>query len=61
MDLKGAGQDAANLQARQDYLTQLAVRRCVPGYRPPDSDSDSRPGGQDGPEAQDDPGRLGQS
>jgi hypothetical protein len=60
MDFKGAaGQDAANLQARQDYLTQLAVRRCVPGCPP--LDSDSRLGGQDGPEAQDDPGRLGQS
>jgi hypothetical protein len=29
MDFKGAaGQDAANLQARQQYLTQLAVQRC---------------------------------
>jgi hypothetical protein len=36
MDFKGAaGQDAANLQARQEYLTQLAVQRCAPGYRPP--------------------------
>jgi hypothetical protein len=36
MDFKGAaGQDAANLQARQEYLTQLAVQRCAPGYKPP--------------------------
>jgi hypothetical protein len=36
MDLKGAaGQDAANLQARQEYLTHLAVQRCAPGYQPP--------------------------
>jgi hypothetical protein len=36
MDFKGAaGQDAANLQARQEYLTQLAAQRCAPGYRPP--------------------------
>jgi hypothetical protein len=36
MDFKGAaGQDAANLQARQEYLTQFAVQRCAPGYRPP--------------------------
>jgi len=35
MDFKGAaGQDAANLQARQEYLTQLAVQRYAPGYRP---------------------------
>ena len=34
MDFKGAaGQDVANLQARQEYLTQLAVQRCAP-YRP---------------------------
>ena len=34
MDFKGAaGQDAANLQARQEYLTQLAVQRCAPGYK----------------------------
>jgi hypothetical protein len=36
MDFKGAAaQDAANLQARQEYLTQLAVQRCAPGHRPP--------------------------
>jgi len=36
MDFKGAAaQDAANLQARQEYLTQLAVQRCSPGHRPP--------------------------
>ena len=36
MDFKGAaGMDAANLQARQEYLTQLAVQRCAPGHRPP--------------------------
>jgi hypothetical protein len=34
MDFKGAaGQDAANLQARQEYLTQLAAQRCARGYR----------------------------
>jgi hypothetical protein len=34
MDFKGAaGQDAANLQARQEYLTQLAAQRCERGYR----------------------------
>jgi branched-chain amino acid transport system substrate-binding protein len=33
MDFKNAaGQDAANLQARQEYLTQLAVQRCAPGH-----------------------------
>jgi hypothetical protein len=32
MDFKGvAGQDAANLQARQEYLTQLAVQRLRNG------------------------------
>ena len=36
MDFKGAAaQDVAALQARQEYLTQLAVQRCAPGYRPP--------------------------
>jgi len=36
MDLKGAAaQDVAALQARQEYLTQLAAERCRPGYRPP--------------------------
>jgi hypothetical protein len=35
MDFKGAAaQDAANLQARQEYLTQLAAQRCAPGYHP---------------------------
>jgi hypothetical protein len=35
MDFKGAAaQDVAALQARQEYLTQLAVQRCAPGYRP---------------------------
>jgi hypothetical protein len=35
MDLKGAAaHDAAALQARQEYLTQLAAQRCAPGYRP---------------------------
>jgi hypothetical protein len=34
MDFKGAAaQDVAALQARQEYLTQLAVQRCAPGYR----------------------------
>jgi hypothetical protein len=33
MDFKNAaGQDAANLQARQEYLTQLALQRCAPGH-----------------------------
>jgi hypothetical protein len=36
MDFKGAaGKDVAALQARQEYLTQLATERCRPGYRPP--------------------------
>jgi hypothetical protein len=36
MDFKGAAaQDVAALQARQQYLTQLATERCAPGYRPP--------------------------
>jgi hypothetical protein len=36
MDFKGAaGQEVAALQARQEYLTQLATERCRPGYRPP--------------------------
>ena len=36
MDFKGAaGQDAANLQARQEYLTQLAAQRCSRGNRHP--------------------------
>ena len=36
MDFKGAaGQEAAALQARQQYLTTLATQRCQPGYRPP--------------------------
>jgi hypothetical protein len=36
MDMKGAAaQDAAALQARQQYLAQLAAQRCAPGYRPP--------------------------
>jgi hypothetical protein len=36
MDFKGAaGQDAANLQARQQCLTQLAAQRCERGYRRP--------------------------
>jgi hypothetical protein len=35
MDFKGAAaQDVAALQARQEYLTQLAVQRCAPGNRP---------------------------
>ena len=35
MDFKGAaGQDATNLKARQEYLTQLAAQHCAPGYRP---------------------------
>lgn len=36
MDFKGAaGKEVAALQARQEYLTQLATERCRPGYRPP--------------------------
>lgn len=36
MDFKGAAsQEVAALQARQEYLTQLATERCAPGYRPP--------------------------
>ena len=36
MDFKGAaGQEAAALQARQQYLTTLAEQRCQPGYRAP--------------------------
>jgi hypothetical protein len=36
MDFKGAAsKDAAELEARQKYLTELAVQRCAPGYRPP--------------------------
>jgi hypothetical protein len=35
MDFKGAaGKEVAALQARQEYLTQLATERCRPGYRP---------------------------
>ncbi len=29
-----AGHEVAALQARQEYLTQLATERCRPGYRP---------------------------
>jgi hypothetical protein len=36
MDFKGAAaKDAAELDARQKYLTELATQRCAPGYRPP--------------------------
>ena len=36
LEVKGAaGQDAANLQARQEYLTQLAAQRCARGNRHP--------------------------
>ena len=36
MDFKdAAGKEVAALQARQQYLTQLATERCAPGYRPP--------------------------
>jgi hypothetical protein len=36
MDFKdAAGKEVAALQARQEYLTQLATERCRPGYRPP--------------------------
>jgi len=35
MDFKGAaGKEVAALQARQEFLTQLATERCRPGYRP---------------------------
>ena len=34
MDFKDAvGKEAASLQARQQYLTELATERCRPGYR----------------------------
>jgi hypothetical protein len=36
MDFKGAaGQDAANLRSRQEFLTQLAARRCAGGHGHP--------------------------
>jgi hypothetical protein len=36
MDFKdAAGKEVAALQARQQYLTDLAAQRCAPGYRPP--------------------------
>jgi hypothetical protein len=36
MDFKdAAGKEVAALQARQEYLTQLATERYQPGYRPP--------------------------
>jgi hypothetical protein len=36
MDFKdAAGKEVAALQARQQYLTELATQRCAPGYRPP--------------------------
>jgi hypothetical protein len=36
MDFKdAAGKEVAALQARQQYLTQLATERCRPDYRPP--------------------------
>lgn len=36
MDFKDAsGKEAAALQARQEYLTQLAVQRCAPPPPPP--------------------------
>jgi hypothetical protein len=36
MDFKdAAGKEVVALQARQQYLTDLAAQRCVPGYRPP--------------------------
>jgi hypothetical protein len=35
MDFKdAAGKEVAALQARQQYLTQLATERCRPDYRP---------------------------
>jgi len=36
MDFKdAAGKEAAALQSRQQYLTDLASQRCAPGYRQP--------------------------